>query len=86
MTRNHPFVDGNKRTAWMLAVVFLDRHDYDLAAEMPDALQAMLALSAGSIAEADFAAWLRDRLSSLSEARFSLPTASQCDRVVPCMF
>ncbi len=60
--RNHPFVDGNERTAWLLAVTFLDLKGYDVDAEMPDALQAMLALAAGTLAEEAFAAWLAGRL------------------------
>jgi death on curing protein len=62
ISRNHPFVDGNKRTAWLLAVTFLDLNGYDVDAEMADALQAMLALAAGTLAEEDFAAWLRERV------------------------
>jgi death-on-curing protein len=62
ISRNHPFVDGNKRTAWLLAVTFLDLNGYDVDAEMADALQAMLALAAGTLSEEDFAAWLRERL------------------------
>lgn len=62
ISRNHPFVDGNKRTAWLLAVTFLDLNGYDVDAEMADALQAMLSLAAGTLSEEDFAAWLRERL------------------------
>jgi death-on-curing protein len=68
ISRNHPFVDGNKRTAWLLAVVFLDLNGYDVEAEMADALQAMLSLAAGTLAEEDFAAWLRERLQQIGEA------------------
>lgn len=59
LCRNHPFADGNKRTAWLLAVTFLDLNGYDVDAEMADALQAMLSLAAGTVSEDDFAAWLR---------------------------
>lgn len=59
VARNHPFVDGNKRTAWMLAVTFLDIQGYDVGADFVDALHAMLALAEGSIDEKEFAAWLR---------------------------
>ena len=62
VARNHPFVDGNKRTAWMLAVVFLDLNGLDLDAEMADALQAMLALAEGRIDEVAFAAWMRTQI------------------------
>lgn len=66
ISRNHPFVDGNKRTAWLLAVIFLDLNGYDVEAEMADALQAMLSLAAGTLAEEEFAAWLRERLRKIS--------------------
>jgi death-on-curing protein len=62
LCRNHPFADGNKRTAWLLAVTFLDLNGYDVDAEMGDALQAMLSLAAGTVSEEDFAAWLRAKL------------------------
>jgi death-on-curing protein len=62
VARNHPFVDGNKRTAWMLAVVFLDLNGFDLEADMVDALQAMLSLAEGRIDESAFAAWMRPQI------------------------
>jgi Fic/DOC family len=65
--RNHPFVDANKRTAWLLAMTFLDLNGYDLEAEMTDALQAVLALAAGTLAEEAFAAWLGIRLRRIGE-------------------
>jgi death-on-curing protein len=68
VSRNHPFIDGNKRTAWLLAAIFLDLNGYDIEAEMADALQAMLSLAAGTLAEEDFAAWLRERLRKIGSA------------------
>jgi death-on-curing protein len=68
LSRNHPFVDGNKRTAWLLAVTFLDLNFYDVHAEMADALQAMLALAAGTLAEEAFATWLRERLHKIDSS------------------
>jgi death on curing protein len=62
LCRNHPFADGNKRTAWLLAVTFLDLNGHDLNAEMSDALQAMLSLAAATVSEEDFAAWLRGKI------------------------
>ncbi len=60
LVRNHPFVDGNKRTAFITAYVFLARNDRTLAAPEPDATAIMMALAAGATDEAAFAAWLRD--------------------------
>jgi len=65
IARNHPFVDGNKRTAWLMAVTFLDLHDFEVTADPVGALQAMLALAEGSIDEKDSAAWLRPSLKPL---------------------
>jgi len=62
VARNHPFVDDRKRTAWLLAVVFLDLNGFDLEADLVDALHAMLALAEGRIDETTFAAWLRPQL------------------------
>ena len=62
VARNHPFVDGNKRTAWMLAVIFLDLNGVDLEADMVDALQAMLSLAEGRIDESAFAPWMRPQI------------------------
>ncbi|HEX3500491.1 MAG TPA: type II toxin-antitoxin system death-on-curing family toxin [Stellaceae bacterium] len=68
ISRNHPCVDGNKRAAWLLATTFLDLNGYDVEADMADALQAMLSLAAGTLAEEDFAAWLRERLLEIGNA------------------
>jgi death-on-curing protein len=62
VARNHPFVDGNKRVAWLIAVTFLDVNGIDFDADMVEALHAMLALAEGRIDEKEFAAWLRARL------------------------
>lgn len=59
IVRNHPFVDGNKRTAFMAAFIFLARNGLQLSAAEDDATRAMLALAAGEMTEDDFAAWLR---------------------------
>ncbi|MEA3643601.1 MAG: type II toxin-antitoxin system death-on-curing family toxin [Lamprobacter sp.] len=59
LVRNHPFVDGNKRIAFMSAYVFLARHGLTLIASEDDAAQAVLRLAAGDMQEAQFAQWLR---------------------------
>lgn len=61
--RNHPFVDGNKRTAFMTGYVFLARNGLQLDAGEADATQAVIALAAGDMDEEAFALWLRDHLS-----------------------
>lgn len=56
---NHPFVDGNKRTAFMAAYTFLARNGLRLTAPDDKATHAVHALAAGEMTEDAFAAWLR---------------------------
>jgi len=64
IVRNHPFVDGNKRTGFVTGVLFLELNGARFTASEPDATQAMLALAAGQLNEEDFTAWLRDNCSA----------------------
>jgi death-on-curing protein len=59
IVRNHPFVDGNKRTGFVIGVLFLELHGLDFKAREEDATQAVMALAAGTIDKAGYAAWLR---------------------------
>jgi death-on-curing protein len=58
--RNHPFVDGNKRTGFVIGVLFLELHGFDFKASEADATQAILALASGTLDEAAYTAWLRE--------------------------
>lgn len=60
LTRNHPFVDGNKRTAFLAAYVFLDLNGVELTADEPDVVAVVYALSGDDIGRGEFAEWLRD--------------------------
>jgi death on curing protein len=62
VARNHPFVDGNKRTAWVLARLFLAMNGRKLAFTSADAIKIMVSLAAGEIEEEVVANWFRDRL------------------------
>jgi len=62
IARNHPFADGKKRTAWVLARLFLVANDIEIAFEKPDAIRAMLDLAAGELTEDDLADWFRQRI------------------------
>jgi death-on-curing protein len=62
LARNHPFVDGNKRTAHVAYRTFLALNGADLAASDEEKYVAMVALAEGKLKESDFAAWLRERL------------------------
>lgn len=61
VARNHPFADGNKRTAWVMTRLFLKLNRIEIAFDKMDAIQTMLALAAGELEEDAFAAWLRSK-------------------------
>jgi death-on-curing protein len=62
IARNHPFVDGNKRTAWVLARLFLALNGTAIRFTPEDAIRAMLALAAGELSEEELAEWFRERV------------------------
>jgi death-on-curing protein len=59
LAKNHPFVDGNKRCAFLAAGLFLALNGQRLSASQVEATVTMLALAAGEMDEAAYAAWLR---------------------------
>jgi death-on-curing protein len=59
LAKNHPFIDGNKRTAFVAVELFLALNGHDLVADDADCVLTMLAVAAGSLDEPGFAAWLR---------------------------
>lgn len=59
---NHGFVDGNKRTAWIAARLFLADNGYRLGFDPADAVRIMEGVAGGTVTEAQLAAWFRDRL------------------------
>lgn len=60
IARNHPFADGNTRTAWVVARVFLMLHGYERSASDEACCLTMQQLAAGALAQEAFAAWLRE--------------------------
>jgi len=62
LARNHPFVDGNKRTAFVAAVTFLLRNGCDLDAAEPDVALTFVELAAGRMTEEALASWSRERM------------------------
>lgn len=64
VARNHPFSDGNKRTAWVLARLFLHLNGLELRFDPQDAITTVLALAAGELAEDELTDWFRDHLSA----------------------
>ncbi|MEW6118646.1 MAG: type II toxin-antitoxin system death-on-curing family toxin [Pseudomonadota bacterium] len=62
LAKNHPFIDGNKRTAFIAMEVFLLLNGFDLDANDAECVLAMLNIAAGEWDEATLAAWLRERI------------------------
>ena len=67
LARNHGFVDGNKRTAWIAARLFLADNGYRLRFDALEAVRTMEGVAAGTIAEVELANWFRSRLSEAEE-------------------
>ena len=64
IARNHPFVDGNKRTSWVLARLFLALNSINIQFAPDDAIRIVMALAAGEIGENKMATWFNDRIIS----------------------
>lgn len=63
IVRNHPFVDGNKRTAFVVGILFFEMNGHRFTATEEGATQAVLGLAAGTLDEVSFARWLRANVS-----------------------
>jgi len=63
IARNHPFVDGNKRTAAVVSETFLAINGYKMDTNDAEVVVAFLALAAGELSEEELASWFRDHLS-----------------------
>ncbi len=59
LAKNHPFIDGNKRTAFVAVELFLALNGHELVADDASCVLTMLAVAAGTLDEPGFAAWLR---------------------------
>jgi|SRR6516162_1956725 death-on-curing protein len=62
MVRNHPFVDGNKHTGWVIARLFLARNGYRLQFDPHDAVRTIEKLVAGKLSEPEVGDWFRQRI------------------------
>ena len=65
LAKNHPFVDGNKRAAFLAVGLFLALNGHRLYATQIEATTAMLAVAAGQMSESDFAEWIRQNSKKL---------------------
>jgi death-on-curing protein len=64
LARNHPFIDGNKRTAFVVMLLFLYLNGYRIEASDADKVMIMLKVAAGQIDETTLANWLREHAMS----------------------
>jgi len=69
IVRNHPFVDGNKRTGFVVGVLFLETNGCRFMAPEEDATRAVLNLAAGLVDEEAFATWLGNHVKSARKKR-----------------
>jgi death-on-curing protein len=65
VARNHPFVDGNKRTAWVLARSFLRLNGMSISHDRQDAIRTVFALAAGELSEEELADWFREHIAPI---------------------
>jgi death-on-curing protein len=59
IVRNHPFVDGNKRTGFVVGILFLELNRYRFTASEEESARAVIALAGGKLDEAGYTAFLR---------------------------
>jgi len=59
LTRNHGFIDGNKRIGFLVAVTFLDVNGYEFVAGEEDVVRTMVSVASGEMTEASLAEWFR---------------------------
>lgn len=62
---NHPFVDGNKRVAFVLMDVFLQKNGWEMTANEEEAYSMMMALASGKLSKRQLSAWLKVHSSKL---------------------
>ena len=66
LARNHPFIDGNKRTAAVVSETFLLLNGYELTASDADLVVAFMDLAAGDLEESELADWFRNRIRTVA--------------------
>jgi death on curing protein len=65
LCKNHPFVDGNKRVAFVLMDIFLQKNGWELATHEEEAYSMMMALASGRLTKPELASWLKEHSSRL---------------------
>jgi death on curing protein len=66
IARNHPFIDGNKRTALVASFTFLYLNGYKVTTSQAENLTTFLSLASGTLPEDELAAWFRQNLRKMS--------------------
>ena len=64
LAKNHPFVDGNKRTAFVVMELFLMLNGYELTADDATCVLTMLKVAAGDLSEDELALWIKDHITA----------------------
>ncbi|MGH8461321.1 MAG: type II toxin-antitoxin system death-on-curing family toxin [Stenotrophobium sp.] len=82
IAKNHPFVDGNKRSAHVTYRTFLALNDAELDATLEDKYITILALAESKLTEKEFAAWLRSHIHVTTRGQVQKPRA-QYQRTSP---
>ncbi len=72
IVRNHPFVDGNKRTGFVAGILFLELNGYRFTATQECAAQSVIELAAGSLDEAGYTAFLRANVETQSDDKSAM--------------
>lgn len=67
IAKNHPFIDGNKRTALVACITFLRLNGTDVSVDMPEAYTTFLGVADGTVSEDELAQWLRDRATTFTK-------------------
>jgi death-on-curing protein len=69
IVRNHPFVDGNKRTGFVIGILFLELNGYRFSATEEEATKTILALAAGTLKESALVQWMRQNSKQIRKQR-----------------
>lgn len=83
LARNHPFVDGNKRTAYVVCRTFLALNGAELLAAADEKYMTMLALADGRLRQEEFAAWLRRHIRVAEPPSVQEPRAPYASSATP---
>lgn len=64
--RNHPFIDGNKRVAFILMDIFLQKNGWEIVAHEEEAYSMMMALASGKLPKTQLTSWVKEHSARLS--------------------